>query len=302
MPRVFFRMAGLLIWMAHAGAQMPAQPYTPASLASELRRLQGAASSGPLKADRLPAAWEVQTPQRRYSVSSEPLRKALSAGNVEQAQKWLDMVAQQLEGYQAAPAASRARAKLDRILARREFGGSAQPSAVEMLRRRMVAWFVELLRRLFGALGEHTTTLAVLFWMLVAACVGFLALMLIRWWTRDGPIASLPAPNRTDVPVRTWQEWLAAARQAAEEGDWRQAIHCAYWSAIRLQDSGALPADLTHTPREFLRLMSDQPASREPLAALTSGLERFWYAQRAAGAEDFRESLTHLETLGCKVE
>jgi hypothetical protein len=99
------------------------------------------------------------------------------------------------------------------------------------------------------------------------------------------------------MAVRTEEEWLAAAHRAAAEGDWRQAIHNAYWAAItRLQRSGALPEDRTRTPREYLRLFS----GREPLAALTSGLERFWYARRIARPEDFRESLNHLETLGCK--
>jgi hypothetical protein len=103
---------------------------------------------------------------------------------------------------------------------------------------------------------------------------------------------------------------------AEEQGDSQQAIHCAYWAGvIRLQDVGALPADRTLTPREYLRNLSPGnfapdspdnkavgPHSRQPLAALTQALERFWYARRSASNEDFRESLRQLAALGCDVE
>jgi len=48
--------------------------------------------------------------------------------------------------------------------------------------------------------------------------------------------------------------------------------------------------------------LAASPVHREPLTALTMGLERAWYANRGAGPEDFRESLSHLEALGCLLE
>jgi hypothetical protein len=322
MPRVLFYLGAVAIWIPLAGAQpatRPEEPYSPASLAAELRGLQSALDHGSDPQSLVfPAAWQVETSERHFSISTEPLRTLLETirkdpsrreSGIRQAQAWLDMLAQQLEGFEtpapAPPAASRA--KLDKILAHPEFVVAVRPpTPLEVLRQRIIAWFQELLRRIFGAMAEHATTSEILFWIVVAACVGFLAVWLIRWWTRDRRIPGLPRPPSAETPVRTEQEWLAAAHRAAQEGDWRQAIHNAYWAAVsRLQRCGALPEDLTRTPREYLRLFAGRPApdpSREPLAALTSGLERFWYARRTARLEDFRESLIHLETLGCKVE
>jgi hypothetical protein len=48
--------------------------------------------------------------------------------------------------------------------------------------------------------------------------------------------------------------------------------------------------------------LAARPAHREPLAALTSRLERIWYANRGAGPDDFRESLHQVEALGCQLE
>jgi hypothetical protein len=311
MRRLLFCLAVLAVSKAPAGAQ-PSAPYRPASLAAELRGLQTSLGHSAYRQfPSFPSAWEVETPQGRYSISTEPLRTLLQANQrdkrdtrVQQAQAWLDLLAQQLESFEtAAPAsAGGARAKLDRILARPEFAAAGPPSPLELWRRRVAAWLQELLRRIFGVVAGHPTASQFLFWLLVAGCVGILAVWLIRWWTRNGEVPGLPRPARSGMVVRTWQEWLAAAHHAAAAGDWRQAIHSSYWAAIsRLQDSGALPADVTRTPREYLRLTSGPPV-RDPLAALTSGLERFWYGRRAARAEDFRESLTQLEALGCKVE
>jgi hypothetical protein len=317
MRRLVFCLAAVAVGTTLALAQ-PRAPYSPASLAAELRGLQSVLGdrSGP-QARALPAAWEVETPERRYSISTEPLRKLLEAAradksdsNIRQAKAWLGMLAQQLEGFDAAAPVSSAgaRAKLSRILARREFAGAGPPSPLEQLRQRIAAWIQRLLARIFSVIAAHPTTSEFLFWVLAAACVGFLAVWLLRWWTRDRGIPPLARPDHTQAMPPTSEEWLAAAHRAAEAGDWREAIHNAYWAAIcRLQQSGALPADHTHTPREYLRLVGAVEDKGEtaraigPLAALTSGLERFWYARRAARAEDFRESINHLEALGCQV-
>src|SRR6202030_212073 len=111
-----------------------------------------------------------------------------------------------------------------------------------------------------------------------------------------------------------WQEWIHAAREAAARGDFREAVHSAYWAGIsRLEETGVLPRDRTKTPREYLQLIDARPLAAEldshaaqdykkPLAALTSRLERIWYANRLARLEDFDDTLRHLEALGCSLE
>ena len=129
--------------------------------------------------------------------------------------------------------------------------------------------------------------------------------MNFRIWSQDAQLLKLPSPKQTAHEIRTWEEWLAAARGAAETGDSRQAIRCAYWAGIvRLQGSGTLPADRTLTPREYLGLLPREHPSelRQPLVSLTQGMERFWYARRPASNEDFRESLRQLAALGCDIE
>jgi hypothetical protein len=103
------------------------------------------------------------------------------------------------------------------------------------------------------------------------------------------------------LPLRDWEEWIAAARHAAERGDLREAIHGCYWAGVtRLQQTGALSPERTFTPREYLKLARGS-GQAEHLRALTRSLERIWYANREASLDDFRESLQHLEGLGCRV-
>jgi hypothetical protein len=320
-PAPLIVIGGLVLETVFLGA-LPAAAQLrtaldPASLAAELRTLEASLSDQTAShaAISLPPAWEVETPERRYSISTTPLRTILASGGkvpIGQAKQWLDQLAGQLESFAAEPARStaNARGKLNRILARPEFAGAGPPSALERLRDRVRAWIVALLDRIFGFVASHPASSQILFWIVLAGTVGFLALWLVRLWSRDAQLLKLPAPNPAAHELRTWEEWLRAARKAAEQGDSRQAIHCAYWAGIvRLQGTGALPADRTRTPREYLGLLTPGPENnisaenaRQPLAALTQGLERFWYARRAAGNEDFRESLRHLAALGCNVE
>jgi hypothetical protein len=110
---------------------------------------------------------------------------------------------------------------------------------------------------------------------------------------------------------RSWQEWIRAARESAARGDYREAIHSAYWAGItRLQDAGALPLDRAKTPREYLRALSAPRAPeqestekyKEPLRKLTTNLELAWYANRKADSAEFSETLQHVEALGCRLD
>jgi hypothetical protein len=306
-------------------------PLDPEGLAGQLRQLHADLDSegvGPVLAG-LPAVWDVASPERRYSISTEPLRSLLVSAeaeadskvrsdNVRQAKTWLDHLAQQLESFSRTPTEtiSTARSRLDHILARSEFAGVRPPSAWELFRTRVALWIASLVQKFFGFAAQHPTGGLVLFWALVAGAVGVLAAWLIQLWTRRDPLLKLPEPNPV-VRSQSWEAWVRDACNAANQGDPREAIRCTYWAAVaRLQEGHVLPGDLTRTPREYLRLISapqqDLPipssslASRamllEPLTALTAGLERYWYAGKAAHLDDFQASLKHLEALGCKVD
>jgi hypothetical protein len=309
MRAIFFCLASLLPGRLLLAAS------DPASLAAELRRIAtqlGQGQSAPfLKA--LPPAWDVATAEGSYAISTQPLRDLLSRSaqggrrdNVQQAQAWLDYLATHLEQSSAAPrAAAGAPDELARILARPEFRGIGPPSQWDLIRERIAAWLVNLFAGVFSFVQQHSTESEIFFWVLVSVAVGLLGFWLLRAWTRKERVSlSLPVA----APARTSNQWILAARAASEQGDFRKAIQCAYWAAIvRLEDTGALPRNQPHTPRECLRLISRPRAGEpsrlaEPLSALTAGLERHWYAGRTASAEDLSACFGALEALGCQLD
>jgi len=311
------RLISCWILLTIAGGIVPAADasYTPASLAMELRRVKKTLEEGgELQALRaLPPAWRVETPERSFSISSEPLRLLLA--NPTDRQKgaaWLDHLAENLEGSVAAAASSRPQehAELTRILARPEFAANAPPTRWELFQQRVINWIREVLTSIFSYAAQHPTGSTILFWVVVTGAIGILGSWLLRLWTHANQTLSLTAPERV-AKVRTWEEWLRASRAAADRGDPREAIRLAYWAGVlRLQEVRALPVNTSQTPRENLRLLSEpkpagapaSPAFQESLSGLTSGLERFWYARRPASPEDVLDSLRYLEALGCKVD
>lgn len=292
--------------------------YDVASFAAELHRLSGVLGEKPsvnemaVLRDSLPRSWTVSTPEHTYAISSQPLCNHLTALSSDKAQVWVDRLAAELELSASSPAQTsrEAQVELRRILARTEFAAVRPPSAWELFRQRLGAWVGRMLMRLFGGIGRHPIGGAILFWFIIVAGVGAIALWMFRFFASRDRLDSLP-PSPSVHASRTWQEWIRASREAAHRGDFREAVHSAYWAGIvRLEDVGVVPRDRTKTPREYLRLVTDplpgelasHPAHREPLAALTSRLERTWYANRGAGPDDFRESLRQLEALGCQLE
>lgn len=291
--------------------------FNPTSFAAELRSLQaslkGKTSPGEIAAvrDALPPNWTVTTPERNYSISSQPLRDQLTPASREKALAWMDRLAEEIGNSAVAPAASsNARAELDSILAQSQFAAVRPPSRWELFRQRVAAWLERMLEKLFRGIGRHPIAGEFLFWIMVVGSVVCIALLLFRYLISRDRLDSLE-PSASIANMRTWQEWIHLARGAAERRDFREAVHSAYWAGIvRLEDAGVVPKDRSKTPREYLRSVADpqagellsKPTYREPLAALTWRLERVWYANRGAGPDDFQESLRQLEALGCQLE
>jgi hypothetical protein len=293
-------------------------PYDVASFSSELHRLSGVLDKNPSPKeqdalrDALPSAWTVVTPEHSYSVSTAPLREKLSARDVNATKFWLGHLAAETQSYSAAPATSlgNARSELAKILNEDEFAATHPPSPWQLFRQRVEDWVERMLLKMLGSMRRHPIGGQILFWLLMLAGVSFVAFWLFRFVTRYDHLNALPRPVFV-APSRSWQEWIRAAREAAARNEFREAVHAAYWAGIvRLEETGVLPRDRSKTPREYLRLAS-QPsplgrapnvAYREPLTALTTRLEKIWYANRDAGPEDFRDSLLQLEALGCPLE
>ena len=308
-----------------AGASVAASPLDAPAFAAELRRLQlevGKDRSSPRQIAQLrtslPANWDVKTPDGPYQISSQPLGSLLAkaeqdpanrASAIHDANQWLDAEAQQVESYAAAqfPSDSNARNALGEILARREFAGVATESARERLQERLEEWLGRIVEWFFGHIGRHTTSAKIFFELLLFVVVVWLGAVLVRFWMRRARFDELQAPQSVAI-ARSWQEWIRAARAASERGDFREAVHAAYWAGISyLEASQLIEPDRARTPREYLRLLSRPrqesaaplEKSRAALAALTTQLEQIWYGRRPANREDFLESLQQIEGLGC---
>jgi hypothetical protein len=131
---------------------------------------------------------------------------------------------------------------------------------------------------------------------LAVAALAFIAYRSL--WSSRGFDAVIPM----DLPVsaKEWAIWLAEARAAAANREWRDAIHLAYWAGISfLERQGMWKPDRARTPREYLRLLSSSSEHRETLTALTRIFELAWYANRGASERTFSQTLEELEKLGC---
>ncbi len=323
--------AGRMMPPRQAGGQQAGavgDSLDPTSFVSTLRSVRAALAEKDISLEKiaeiregLPARWRVDTDGRIYEISSRPLRTLLESAERDAAQRkarvqealdWLDSLAEQVESYERKekPNEAAARSALDKILRRAEFGGVQKESALEKLREWIYFWLYRVLERLFGAINRHPIGGKILFWLVVVAAVVWLATMLFRYWTGRGRLEEMQKLSAVAATL-TWQEWIRAAREAAGRGDFREAVHAVYWAGIaQLEDRGVVPRDRTHTPREYLRQLSDAasasviapPGQKETLAELTSCLERVWYGRRAATQDDFRASLQQAEALGCRLQ
>jgi len=259
----------------------------------------------------LPGEWAVQTEGQSLRVKTDWLGIALLAKekdpglNVDLLRRDRQHLAALLEAAEALQSrASRAdldqsRAKVDRILLDREFQGSHEPSWWDKLEARARAWISRQLNKLFGRMGISAQVGNALAWTLVIV----LGLLLSFWAVRS----AINAAQRSEVDLRgavpagqDWRYWAKQARAAAERGDFRAAIHAAYWTAVaQLEENRLLPEDRSRTPRESLRLVERGHAAYGPLAFLTRRLELTWYGFQPATPDDWSEVKKQLEALDC---
>ncbi len=234
----------------------------------------------------------------------------------------------QAEALEKAPPvadAEQARAKLDSILSRREFRGSLGPTWWEMAQQRLWDWVVRMLQKLFGRIGFGGGQLrSILVWSVIVLAFSLLVGMAARVLRRASRAEALglgEAPPRG----KTWRDWTQEALASATRGDYRAAVHAAYWAGVyRLAELGVWQLDRSRTPREYLRVLAEgareaiakPPAlgSAEPPAAagaspaqraaalvtLTRAFEITWYGYEPATLGDFRNAVTQLEALGCR--
>ncbi len=259
----------------------------------------------------LPPQWTVQAGEQRYAVSTDWLTDALaimgsgtSTNNplrlqTEKRLAALRDAARELEESAGTEDLRQSRAQLDRIMSAREFRGAHGPSWFEILKNRIYAWVWRQIEKLLNRIGIPRSIGNVIAWTLISLAALLLAVWAIRFLIRRTaqPQMGLKGASR---PGRDWRDWLRDARAASERGDYRAAIHAAYWVAVaRLEETKLLPQDRSRTPRESLRLIGRESTEYAPLAQLTRRFELVWYGYRPATETDWGEAMQQLERLGC---
>jgi hypothetical protein len=268
--------------------------------------------------ESLPKTWAVDAGGQHYEVPTDLLASRLvkaerqpevSGHQLDMARDYLDALAAEtasLSGHRP-PQTDSARAKLNAILARSEYAHTRQDSWWDKIRARINEILANALARIFQKIGGQGSLGYALLWIGICAAAILIAYWIFQRWIRFARVEEMDL-QAAAIPSRSWQEWIFAAREAASRGDYRVAVHCAYWAGIsRLQDLGALAPDRAKTPREYLSaltksklILPETLATRQQaLSVLTSRLERIWYGYQIPTEADFRDSLTQLETLGC---
>ncbi|HKV94835.1 MAG TPA: DUF4129 domain-containing protein [Candidatus Angelobacter sp.] len=258
----------------------------------------------------IPDTVSVTTRSGKVNVNFKPLKADLTAFSGAKEEKRASLLTQLQSYVQALNAAAdsydkpsdlaNAHSKLSQILSRDEFKKVRGPSAKDALLARIFRWIARHLR---GTIGSNSTFN--LFRLLIYLLVATAAILLLIWTVRRLRRPQEELPQREIIPfspsARSWRAWLAEARALAQQQDWRNAIHLAYWAGISyLEEHGAWKPNRARTPREYLRLIGSRAAQYPVLAALTRKLEQVWYGYGEAAESDFHDTLSQLEKLGCR--
>ncbi|MGH9613174.1 MAG: DUF4129 domain-containing protein [Bryobacteraceae bacterium] len=318
----FLLISGLLAAAVPAQGDAQGPALTLAQFQAQLDRLNSQITgleTQPQNAEALrkslPRQWTVTGGPHPVEVGTKTLDDALTAFQKEGAARkktilrelhtQLSAIRAEGDGYTQPEATDAAmRKRLDDILAAREFGDEHGPSLFELWRERVDAWLRKWWDKLFGNL--HLTPPGIdwlgriFVWLVICAATCLLAVWLLRVYLRK-PVEY----TREIIPfapsAKSWRIWLAEARGQAERGDWRNAIHLAYWASVSyLEASGLWIPDRARTPREYLRAVDARDPKKQPFTALTRRFENVWYCSRQAGPADFDATLAELEKIGCQ--
>jgi Domain of unknown function (DUF4129) len=257
----------------------------------------------------LPRTWLVRSSEDHFEVSTEWLSTSLqkwehdptklALRDVEARLSAMRKAAADLEAGPPRTAPTTAREHLEKILNSREFAGVQGPSAWEIWKARAARWIADRVYRLLSRLHLGASAGNALAWITVG-----LALVALSYWvwqslSRITRVPLSPAPDSSDTAAS--HRWAKDALAAAERGDYREAVHCAYWAVVgHMEDLGILKRDRSRTPRESLRLLDSHPTEQESLREFTRHFELIWYGYRPAAAEDWTSARKHMEKMGCR--
>jgi hypothetical protein len=316
--------------VARADETRGKRTVTLAQYESELDRIANAFSDLPahpagkdaLK-ESLPSGWSVDAGSEKYEVSAEWIAATLEVKEKDAKElkkiwtsaaarvKSMREEAERMKDAGAQGNRADAKARLTKILAQREFNqGKDGDSWWSQMWDQVQRWISWLLDHTLGRLLGSGTAKTVAIYTLIGVVFLFTAVWIVRGMRSMVRSESLSV-DAVFPPGKHWRDWTREASAAASRGDYRTALHSAYWAGVyRLAELGAWKLDRARTPREYLRMISEQsqndlaaqnPVGREiALKDLTQGMETSWYGFLPATQQDFDKAVAHLETLGCR--
>jgi hypothetical protein len=302
-------------------AQSPAGGETPPSAAAELdlpsyqrelsRIEETSKNANDIRELRrsLPDSWTVQDGGRTYKVPTKEITDALAqiehdptktavATQLKARLQAMQQHAAALALPSSGSSADDAKLKLTKILERGEFQAAAGPSEWDLLKARIGRWIFEHILRLLKFLHMRQKTGNMVAWGVI--CVDVLLLFYVVYMrllktAKGAQFKAEVEPSSSDA-----RHWAQEALAAADRGDYREAIHCAYWASVaRLEDICILPKDRSRTPRESLLLLEQHPREQGVLQAITRNFELIWYGYRPASATEWAGAREQMEKIGC---
>jgi hypothetical protein len=313
--RVRRTCAALLVLLAAASAhpRADARPLTIREYVDQLDRLAAAIDADnnagrrtSVRVESLPDTWRVDGSTQTFEISTASIRLALRAWKTNHESSQRQTLVEQLRLLRsdalsfatASPERHTQRALLNGILSDPAFRDVHGPTLIDALWQRVLGFLVRSLE-LFLPHSMIPTVGTIV----VLAIAGIALLLAGRFVVRvmGRPVAAADAAAGDQAsPALTWPQWLAGAQAAAARGDWRDAVHLAYWCAVAfLEGKGAWRPDRARTPREYLRALPASSADGLALAALTRRFELVWYGAARADEQTYAEALEHLKSIGC---
>jgi Domain of unknown function (DUF4129) len=325
-PRASFQLPAFLILLTilalhpqSASAQSAAsQSLSLRDYVGELDRCSALLNASPIDPaavhafrTSLPSSWDVNTGEAHYAVPTQwlsgdlfEIEKNPSAHTpaLEQARLKLQLYRNDAQSLADSLASQRnlaePRGRINAILNSRGYRGQEGPTWFDVLWQKIRSWIDRKLEKIFGPIRRKAVGNLVA-WIAIGLAAALLLFWTVRFLLHTGRSSEMDLSGAAPVG-HDWRRWLREAREAAGRGDFRAAIHAAYWTAIvRMEETNSLPEDRSRTPRESLKLVGSGSAAYAPLAQLTRRFELVWYGYRAATATDWDDAAQQLETLGC---
>ncbi len=205
--------------------------------------------------------------------------------------------AAELAGKESALDEAGARHKLEQVLGRGEFGHVQEvrwwQTVLAKLDAKVEGWLQQV-----GEVIPWSPWMGIVFeWGILGAAAAALIVWALRM-SKQQRVAFKPEREADPAWQAESDDWAAKAKEQAASGEWRDAVHCLYWSAIVMLEGQKLwRQNRARTPREYVGLLPPDSPRRRVLGGLTGVFERIWYGIRPATSGDYEKASALLDEL-----